>query len=431
MILLKNCSWLVTQNAKRKILRNIDVLIEDDRIAEIGYNLTTSDYVIDCNNKVVLPGLINSHTHLPMILFRGYADDLLLQDWLETKIWPLEMSLTEKHVYYGSLLGMLELIGNGVTTFHDMYFFGNAVKRAAEESKIRTLFGQAIVDFPTAEFKNSIEAFSAFENLAKRSSELFTPSVGVHSPYTCSTETLLKAKELASRYKTLLHIHVSETRKEIYDSLKEHGKRPVEYLNEIGFLGRNVVAVHLGWITKSEVSILGKSYTKAVHCPISNMKLAVGGVAPLQEMLSSNVVVALGTDSAVSNNSLDLFEEMKVASLLQKMHRWDPRAVPAQVALDMVTINGAKALGAEHLIGSIEIGKKSDLILVELKKPHLTPLHNIISNLVYSAKGSDVATTIVNGKILMENYEFKTLNEEEVLAKASESAFELVSKLEK
>ncbi|MEW6069693.1 MAG: amidohydrolase [Candidatus Thermoplasmatota archaeon] len=431
MLLLKNCSWIVTQNAKHEILRNKDVLIEDDRIAELGSNLTTKDYVINCENKILLPGLINSHTHLPMTLFRGYADDLPLQDWLETKIWPLEANLTEEHVYYGALLGILELIRNGITTFNDMYFFGNAVKRAVEKSGIRALFGQAVVDFPTAEFKNSSEAFKLFESLAKSSSELFMPTVGVHSLYTCSKETLLKAKELSKKYETLLHIHAAETRKEVYDSLKEHGKRPVEYLSEIGFLGGNVVAVHLGWITKGEVSILGKTGAKAVHCPISNMKLAVGSVPPLAELFNENVVVALGTDSAVSNNSLDLFEEMKVATLLQKMHRWDARVMPAQVTLDLATINGAKALAMEHLLGSVEVGKKADLVLVDLKKPHLTPCHNIISNLVYSTKGSDVTTTIVDGKILMENYEFKTLNEEEILAKASSCAFDLANKLEK
>lgn len=431
MILLRNCSWVVTQNANREILRNVDISIEDDRIAGIGCNLTTKDYIIDCSDKIVLPGLINSHTHLPMTLFRGYADDLLLQEWLEDKIWPLESNLTEKHVYRGAVLGMLELVKAGITTFHDMYFFGTAVKRAAEESGVRTFFAQAIVDFPTAEFRNSSGAFRAFENLAKSSSELFTPTVGTHSQYTCSTETLLKAKDLARKYETLLHIHVAETRKEVYESLEEHGRRPVEYLNEIGFLDKNVVAVHLGWITKEEISILSKMGAKAVHCPVSNMKLGVGGVAPLAEMFDNSVAVALGTDSPVSNNSLDLFEEMKVAALLQKMHRWDPRVIPAQIALDMATINGAKALGVEHLLGSVEVGKKADLILLELTSPHLTPCHDIVSNLVYSAKSSDVATTIVNGKILMEDYEVKTLNEPEILAKASESALELVSKLEK
>lgn len=425
MLLLKNCSWIVTQNAKREILRNGDVLIEGSKIAEIGLNLDKSGKVIDCSGKALLPGLINSHTHLAMTLFRGYADDMLLQDWLQDKIWPLEARMKEDYVYCGALLGMLELIKTGVTTLHDMYFFGRGVKRAAEESGVRTFFSQGILDYPTAEFKDSRKALNLFKRLARRKSELFTPTIGTHATYTCTEETLLKAKELARKYGSRIHIHASETRREVYDSLKQKGRRPIEYLSDIGFLGEEVVVAHAGWATKGEVSMLGKNKTRVAHCPISNMKLAVGAVAPLPEMFENNVVVSLGTDSAASNNSLDLFEEMKVAALLQKMHRWNPRLLPAPKALDMATIEGARALGMQDKLGSIEAGKKADLILVDFKRPHLAPVHNVISNLVYSAKGSDVWATIVNGKVLMKNREVTTLEEDMVLEKASKAAEEL------
>lgn len=426
MLLLKNCSWTVTQNTKREILRNSDVLIEGSKIAEIGLALDKSDKVIDCSGKALLPGLINAHTHLAMTLFRGYADDMLLQDWLQNKIWPLEAKANEDYVYHGSLLGCMEMIKSGTATFNDMYFFGKGVKRAVEGSGIRAIFSQGILDFPTAEFRNSEEAFNIFRKLVRQESELFRLAIGTHAPYTCSEETLLKAKEMAGEYDTLIHIHASETRKEVYDSLKMKGKRPIEYLNDIGFLGEEVLIAHAGWATKGEVAALGKAGAGVAHCPTSNMKLAVGAVAPLPEMFENNVNVALGSDGAASNNSLDLFREMKLASLLQKAHRWDATLLPAQKALDMATIDAAKALHMQDKIGSIEVGKKADLILVDFRKPHLTPAHNIVSNLVYSADGSDVDTVIVNGKILMQNRKIITLNEAEVLENAEKAAMELV-----
>jgi 5-methylthioadenosine/S-adenosylhomocysteine deaminase len=424
-MLLKNCSWVITQNPRREILRDVDVLVEGSEIASIGRNLDKSGEVIDCSGKALLPGLVNSHTHLAMTLFRGYADDMLLQEWLSRRIWPLEARLKERHVYAGSLLGALELLKGGVTAFNDMYFFGEGVRRAVEESGIRGVFSQGVLDYPTAEFKNAGEALRLFEALAAKKTGLFTPAVGTHAPYTCSEETLLRAKELAAKHGALIHIHASETRKEVYDSLREKGRRPVEYLSSIGFLGENVLVAHAGWATKGEVAMLAESNAKVAHCPVSNMKLAVGGVAPLPEMFQSNVTVALGSDGAASNNSLDMFQEMKLASLLQKMHRWDATLLPAQKALDMATIDGAAALGMKEKIGSIEPGKKADLILVDLNKPHLAPLHNVVSSVVYSARAGDVDTTIVNGRVLMQGREVLSLDEEEVLERASKAAEEL------
>ncbi len=427
-MLLKNCAWVVTQNPYRDVLKGVDVLIEGEEITGIGKGLKAQGDVIDCSGKALLPGLINAHTHLAMVLFRGYADDLHLQDWLTKMIWPLESRLKERHVYHGSLLAMLELIKGGVTTYCDMYFFGGGVRKATLESGVRGFFAQGILDFQTAEFKDADEAFRLFKSLAKKKTDLFTPIIGTHAPYTCSEDTLMKAKELAAEYKTLIHIHASETRKEVYDSLREKKMRPIEYLDDIGFLGGNVFIAHAGWATKGEVSVLGRRETKVVHCPVSNMKLAVGGVAPLPEMFRENVVVALGSDGAASNNTLDIFQEMKVASLLQKMHRWDASLLPAQTALDMATISGAEVLGIESKVGSIEVGKKADVVLIDMEKPHLAPVHNIVSTIVYSTRPGDVDTCIVNGKILMRNREVLTLEEEDVLKKASESVESLLER---
>ena len=425
-MLIKDCSYVITQNPKREIIKDTDVLIEGDRIVEIGKNLERGGRIIDGKSKALLPGFINTHTHLAMTLFRGYADDMQLQAWLQDRIWPVEAKLNRDYCYSGTLLGMLEFIKSGTTTFHDMYFFGDAVKEASQNSGIRTVFSQGVLDFPTCEFKNPEEAFGLFKKLVKHKSELFTPNIGTHAPYTCSRETLLRAKDLAKEHDSRIHTHVSETRKEVNDSLKQHKKRPVEYLNDIGFLGSEILVAHAGWVTKGEVRMFGETGTKVSHCPISNMKLAVGAVIPIPEMFEYDVVVSLGTDSAASNNNMDMLEEMKVAALLQKAHRWDPTLLPAQRALDMATIDGAKALGMEGEIGSIEVGKKADLILLDLAKSHMVPNHNVVSNIVYSASGQDVETTIVNGEVLMEEGIVKTLDEKEVLYESQKKAKELV-----
>lgn len=425
-MIIKDCSYVITQNQKREIIKDTDVLIEGGRIVEIGKNLDKDGNVMDGKNRAVLPGFVNTHTHLAMTLFRGYADDMQLQAWLQDRIWPAEAKLNRDYCYTGTLLGMLEFIKSGTTTFNDMYFFGEAVKEASKNSGIRTVFSQGVLDFPTCEFKSPEEAFGLFKKLVGHKSELFTPTIGTHAPYTCSRETLLEARDLAKEHDSRIHIHVSETRKEVNDSLKRHKKRPVEYLDDIGFLGPEVLVAHAGWVTKGEVKMLGEAGTGVSHCPISNMKLAVGAVIPLPEMFECGVVVSLGTDGAASNNNLDMLEEMKVAALLQKAHRWDPTILPAQRALDMATIDGARALGMEGEIGSIEAGKKADLILLDLARPHMVPCHNVVSNVVYSASGRDVVTTIVNGEVLMEEGIVKTLDEREVLYEAQKKAEELV-----
>jgi 5-methylthioadenosine/S-adenosylhomocysteine deaminase len=432
-ILLKDCEWILTQNSSRDVLRGRSVYVEDGKIAEIGGNIACeADYVLDGRGKVLMPGLINTHTHLSMTLLRGYADDMPLHQWLETKIWPLEARLTGDICYAGALLGCLEMIRTGTTCFLDMYFFMEDVAKAVNEAGVRAFLSYAMIDLFDPERrekqKRTSDELSRF--IKNLNSQKIGFALGPHAPYTCSTETLLRCREIADKEGTLIHIHIAETRREQVDFEKKYGMREVEYLDKIGFLCPKVVSVHSVWLTKSEVSIFGKRGVKVSHCPVSNMKLAIGGSPPLLEMFQNGVTVSLGTDGAASNNCLDMFETMKFCALLGKSHRWDPTVLPAQKVLDLATVEGAKALGIEDKVGSIEEGKDADLILVDLKAPNMRPIHGkdtVVSNIVYSAKGLNVDTTIVGGEILMANKQFKKLDETKIYENAEKAASQLIS----
>ncbi len=425
-ILIKN-GLVLTMDKQGRILKNTSVGITDGKITEIGESITEeADFVIDAQNKIVMPGLINAHTHLPMTLFRGVADDLPLEKWLNDEIWPIEGQLEAKHVYAGSLLGCLEMIQSGTTCFNDMYFFMDEVARSIEESGIRGCVSLAMFDFGNLD-KIAGMLKQGEENVKKYSKGRVRAFIGPHAPYTCSEELLLKAKELADRHETRLHIHVAESQKEVKDSKEQKGAPPFEYLDRIGFLGENVLSVHSVWASKKEMGILKKRGVKVVHNPISNMKMA-NGVAPVPEYVKKGICVALGTDGPASNNNLDMFEEMKVCALLHKVNSMNPSTVPAYDVLEFATINGAKALGMEDEIGSIEVGKKADVILVNLQRANLTPLTNPVSHMVYAARGSDVDTVIVDGKVLMEDRQLRTLDQEEVLKFANEEAIKLFAK---
>ena len=346
------------------MLRDASLLIRDGRIEQVGKGSGSSAEVeIDGRGKIALPGLINAHTHLSMALFRGYADDMVLQDWLQKKIWPLEARLTGEACYQGALLGSAEMIMSGTTTFMDMYFHMEQVAKAVDQVGLRAFLSYGIIDlFDSAkaqvEQKKSEELFNYLRELK---SPRIRFALGPHAPYTCSADTLLWAKEFAEKNDVIIHIHIAETRKEQADSQKQHCSRIVEYLNKIGALSTKMVGAHCVWLTKSEVGLLGKSGVSVTHCPVSNMKLASGGVAPLPEMFDTEIAVSLGTDGAASNNTLDMFETMKVCALLHKAHRWDPTVLNAQKVLDLATIEGARALGMEREIGSIEVGKRADI----------------------------------------------------------------------
>ena len=414
------------------MLRDHSVLIRDGKIEEIGKGLRSpADLEVDGEGKIVLPGLINTHTHLSMVLFRGYADDMQLQDWLQKKIWPVEARLTPDACYQGALLGCAEMIMSGTTTFMDMYFNMEDVARAVKESGLRALLSYGIIDlFDSGKARAEQEKSRRFFEYVR---SLETPRIqfalGPHAPYTCSPETLLWAKEFADKNGVINHIHIAETRKEQADSQKQHGARVVEYLDKIGALSNRMLAAHCVWLTKSEVTILAKTGVRVAHCPVSNMKLASGGVSPLPEMFEGGIPVGLGTDGAASNNSLDMFDTMKVCALLHKAHRWDPTVLDAQKTLDLATIEGARALGIQDEVGTIEVGKRADIIMLDMHSPNLNPIHGketIVSDLVYSASPANVDTTIVDGQLLMSKRQLLTLDLQQTIQNAAKIANQLV-----
>jgi len=422
---------VVTMDDRRRVLKNFSLGIERGKIVRLEKEIREkADYEIDARGKVVMPGLVNTHTHLAMTLFRGAADDMPLDKWLSQEVWPVEGQLEPRHVYAGSLLGCLEMIRSGTTTFNDMYFHLDEVARSVRESGMRGVLSYPLLDIAGEEqgrelFRQAEEGMGKYNGLERDSNlKVF---VGPHSPYTCSRELLLKARELADRHSTGIHIHVAETREEVEASLEKRGMGPFQYLDSIGFLGSNVLAVHSTHVSESEEEIMGRQGLSVSHNPVSNMKLAAGA-APVTRLLESGINVALGTDGCGSNNSLDMFEEMKTASLLQKVTTGDARALNFYQALEMATINGARALGIDSEVGSLEVGKRADVILVDFDKPHLKPLSNPLSHLVYSARGCDVSTTIVEGRVLMEGGKMRTLDQKGVMKFAQEEARALFAK---
>jgi len=347
-------------------------------------------------------------------------------EWLSERIWPIEAHLTAEDCYIGSLLGCLESIKFGVTTFLDMYFFEDETAKACEKSGLRGVLAWPILDESiTTQKGNPINNAEKFMKKYNKS-ELIKPAFGPHSLYTCSSETLMRTKEIADKYNALIHTHLSETNDEVKMSIENYNKRPVEYFESIGFLSKNLIAAHCVHVNEKEIKILKNNNVKISHCPVSNLKLA-SGFAPIAEMIEEGLTVTLGTDGCASNDNLDLFEEMKISALIQKGFKSNATLLPAQKILNMATIEGGLALGINT--GSIEIGKKADVILLDLKKPHMQPFNNIISNLVYSAKGNDVSTVICNGKIIMENNKILNLNEDEIYEKAGKTIDRLKSKV--
>ena len=425
-ILIKN-ALILSPNTNFENKQSI--LIKDNLIAEISPEIDESDVskTIDATGKIVLPGLINTHTHLSMTLFRGLADDLSLDSWLNDHIWPMEANLNGDYCYIGALLGAVELIKSGTTTFSDMYFYMEDVARAVDEAGIRAVLSYGMIDFGDEEkrkneINENLTLFKACDGMANGRIKVF---FGPHSPYTASEELLIKVRELADEYNMGIHIHVSETQKEIEDVSAEKGLRPFEYLDKIGFLGPDVVAAHSVWLSDNEIEIIKKNNVKISHNPCSNMKLA-SGIAPVSKLIENDICVSIGTDGASSNNNLDLIEELKTASLLQKVSTLDPKVLTSDEAVAMGTIKGAETLGLESEIGSIEVGKKADIILIDTNSANMVPdSSSLSSNIIYSANGSNVDTTICDGKILMENKKLVVLDEEEIYKKARQAIKEL------
>ena len=379
------------------------MLIEGDRISGIGNNLEGDD-VIDGSHGILLPGLINTHTHVAMTHLRGHLDDISLSEFLE-RTFKLDAERSEDGIYNSSVIGMLEMIDSGVTSFLDLYYSEDIIERAVKATGIRGFLSWVTLDQEyTTQKGNPLDNARSFVS-SEPATGLSSRSVGVQGVYVAGDETYVGAKEIADRHKTILHSHLSETREEVYNHVRKTGKRPVEFLDSIGVLGDRFIAAHAAFVTLNEVRILSRNKTKVSWNPISNAKLATGGICPVPEMLEEGVTVAVGTDSSGSNNSLSLLESMKFGGITVNNSRWDPTVMTAQKILDAGTIGGAEALGRSDL-GRIEVGKTADLILIDTRHPGLMNIDetNAVSGLVYSANSSNVDSVIINGRILKRNH---------------------------
>ncbi|MBA7597277.1 MAG: amidohydrolase family protein [Calditrichaeota bacterium] len=401
-----------------------DIFIEGNLIKEINSDLQqAAEIIIDGRGKAALPSFFNGHTHAAMVLLRGYADDLSLSEWLNDKIWPTEARLTEEDVYWGTRLACLEMIKSGTTFFNDMYWHFHGVARAVEDSGIRAAPSAVFIDlYDQSKAAEQIALNRRLFEEAKHYSNRVLFTLGPHAIYTVSKESLQWAGDFAADNDVFIHLHLSETEKEVADCIRQHGKRPVEYLHDIGFLGAQVIAAHAIWLEDREIELLEEHDVKLVYNPTSNMKLA-SGVFPYIKITDRDIAVVLGTDGCASNNNLDMLEEMKFAALLQKLNHNDPTVLSAHDVFQLATTVPARIFNINS--GGIEEGKIADLILVDLSDIHLVPNHQLIPNMVYSGNGGCVDTTICDGKILMQNK--KVEGEEEVLERAKEVAFALTS----
>jgi len=402
--------------------------------AEIDARFTAAKR-IDARGMAVLPGLVNAHTHAPMALLRGIADDRELMDWLRNFIFPAEAkNVDPEFVRWGTRLAAAEMIRTGTTTFADMYYFEADIAREVRAAGLRGVLGETVLDFPAPDNKTWDAAMRYARGFAAefKGDPLITAAIAPHAPYTVSREHLLEVRALATELGIPILIHLSETVDELrLVAERSGGMRPADYLESIGFLGDDVLAAHGVWLSREEGALLARRKTGLAHCPESNMMLA-SGVAPVTELRAAGVDVGLGTDGpAGSNNNLDMIEEMASAARLQKVSRNDPKAMTARDVLEMATIAGARALGLEPKIGSLEPGKRADIIVVDLRKPGIQPIYSVESALVYAASGDDVTTTIVEGKILMENRKLLTVDVPSVLAKAAEYRAKIVQSLAK
>lgn len=411
--------YILPIDDKLTVIKNGFVAVSKNKIAAVGEVCEIANYhakeIIDAGNSIVMPGLINTHTHAAMSYFRGLADDLPLDIWLKEHIWPAEAKYVNANfVRQASELACLEMLKSGITCYNDMYFFGRSMAESAAKSNLRAIIGVACVDFQDVE-KSIAEAVE----LSKiyKGDELIKVAMAPHSIYACSKNNLFKIKQAAETENLQIHIHVSETKKEAEDCEKSHGKTPVEYLDELGMLSEKLIAAHSVWLNGNDLLIFKNREVKVAHCPISNMKLASGS-APVKQMLEMEIAVGLGTDGAASNNTLDLFSDMRACAMMHKLNSLDSSAASAREIVKMTAINGAKVLGMEKEIGSLEAGKKADIITINLNKPHLTPIYDPYSHLVYCVNGGDVENSVVNGKIIMRNREVKTLDEETILKQA-------------
>ncbi len=416
---------VVTMDASRRVLSPGAVAVNGRDIVAVGTpeeiaRQFAASETIEAAGHVVLPGLVNTHTHAPMVMYRGLADDLALMDWLQKYIFPAEAkTVSPEMVRVGTRLAALEMIQSGTTTFADMYYFEEEIARATKAAGLRGVLGETIIGFPVADAKTPADALKRTEAFMREfaGDDLITAVPAPHSPYTVDEPTLRAIRELADRYKVPILIHLAETEDEVHIIREKHGMSPTAWLDSLGFLRADVVAAHCVWLTDDDIAIMKRAGAAISHNPESNMKLA-SGVAPIPKCLAAGITVGLGTDGAASNNDLDMFEAMRQTAFLHKLALRDPRAMPAITVLEMATIGGARALGLDKRIGSLEAGKRADLIVVAMNGARQTPMYNPVSHLVYVARGDDVRTTVVNGQVLMRDRQMRTLDERVVLADA-------------
>ena len=412
---------IVTMDQARQVISDGGIAVSQGRILAIGSRADierqyTSRQRVDATGKVITPGLINGHTHVPMVLFRGLADDLDLQEWLTKYIFPAEAkNVTEEFVRVGARLGLAEMIRGGTTTYCDMYYFEDAIADETAKAGVRGVLGETIIDFPVADNKTNAEGMAYVEKFVARwkGHELIIPAIAPHAPYTVSEEHLRAARAFSDRTGAPIVTHISETKREVDDSVKAKGASPVAYLDRINFLNERVIAAHMVWPQGTDIAILQKRGVGVVHNPQSNMKLAAG-VAPVPNMLKEKILLGLGTDGAASNNDLNMWEEMDTVAKLHKVFSGDPKVISAQQAFELATISGAHALHLEKEIGSLEKGKRADLLVINRDTLNQIPIYNIYSDLVYATKASDVETTIINGRIVMRDRRLLTLDETKI-----------------
>ena len=409
---------VVTMDAQKRVITDGAVAIKGDKIVAVGKRSEISKQyratrTISAAGKAIIPGLINTHTHVPMSLFRGISDDLDLNDWLTKYIFPAEAkNVNEAFVRAGTRLGLAEMIRGGTTTYCDMYYFEDAIADETKKAGMRGVLGETVIDFPVADNKTWDQAMAYSDRyLSKwKNDPLIVAAIAPHAPYTVSTEHLKAVRTLSDSHNSPIVIHVAETKKEVDDITKQYGASPMNFLYSIGFLNERVIAAHTVWLSDGEINIMKARGVGSGHCPQSNMKLA-SGTARIPLMLSKDLDVGLGTDGAASNNDLSMWEEMDSAAKLHKQFSGDPKVTPAEQVFEMATIRGARALDLDKITGSIEAGKRADIAIVDMDSLHQTPYFSIYSALVYSTKASDVRTVVINGRIVMLDRRLLTLNE--------------------
>ena len=432
--LLITGAWVLTMNPQQEVFSPGAVALEGEKIVAVGSQAELQAryapaQVLDYPQGLIAPGLINAHTHAAMALFRGLADDLPLDEWLNNYIFPAESRINGDFVYWGTKLAVAEMLLSGTTTFTDMYLFAGDVARAAAETGIRAVVGEVLYDFPSPNYGPPAAGLKFSENLCRTYQDhpLLQVAIQPHAVYTCSPELLLQCGELAEKYDTRLIIHLSETPQEVRDCKARYGATPVGHLYRLGLLNHRLLADHAVELSVADRMLLAASRGGVAHCPESNMKLA-SGIAPVVDLLKRGIPVALGTDGCASNNNLDLIQEMDTAAKLQKVHCLDPTVLPAPTALKMATVNGARVLGLEDQVGALIPDLKGDIMVIDLDQPHLTPIYDPYSHLVYAATGADVQTVLVHGRILVQDRRLTSFDLEETLARSRELASGLLAK---